>query len=79
MGHAVSVPCACILFRTAALRTHIVKVMFNRLLTLIPALALTLLYGRATGDFENTFAVMALLLGMGIGVQIGRRRARTEG
>ena len=52
--------------------------MFIRLLTLIPALVLTLLYGRITGHFETAFPVMGLLLGMGLGVQIGRRRTHTE-
>jgi hypothetical protein len=50
--------------------------MFIRLLTILPALLLTLLYGRATGDVGNAHAVVALLLGLGIGVQFGRRRAQ---
>jgi hypothetical protein len=50
--------------------------MFIRLLTVVPAIALTLIYGRATGDVGNAHAVLALLLGMGIGVQFGRPRAQ---
>jgi hypothetical protein len=38
---------------------------------------MTLLYGRATGDVGNAHAVVALLIGMGIGVQFAR--PRTEG
>ena len=51
--------------------------MFIRLLPILPALLLTLVYGQATGDVGNAHAVVALLLGMGIGVQFGR--PRTEG
>ena len=56
---------------------RIVIAMFIRLLPILPALLLTLLYGQATGDVGNAHAVVALLLGMGIGVQFGR--PRTEG
>ena len=51
--------------------------MLIRLLPLIPALLLTLLYGRATGDVGNAHAVVALLVGMGVGVQFGRRRTQS--
>ena len=56
----------------------IVKSIVTRLLTLAPALVLTLIYGQATGDIGNAHAVLALLLGMGIGLQLGGRRRRAE-
>jgi hypothetical protein len=50
--------------------------MFIRMLPILPALLLTLLYGRATGDVGSAHAVAALLLGMGIGLQFSRSRAQ---
>lgn len=50
-----------------------------RFLTLAPGLALAALYGRVTGDFANASAVMALLVGMWLGLQVGRGRTRIEG
>ena len=78
MGHAVAPGRVIILPRasSSAIGFRIVTAMFIRLLTVIPALALTLIYGRATGDVGSAYAVIALLLGMGIGVQIGRPRAQ---
>ena len=54
------------------------KSIVTRLLTLAPALVLTLIYGQATGDIGNAHAVLALLLGMGIGLQFGGR-TRAQG
>ena len=50
-----------------------VKTLFIRLLTVAPAVALVLFYGFVTGDIGNSHAVIALLLGMGVGLQVGQR------
>jgi len=53
----------------------------TRFLALTPGLALAAIYGRVTGDIANATAVMALLVGMWFGLQIGRapRAEGTEG
>jgi hypothetical protein len=50
-----------------------VKTLFVRLLTIAPAVALALFYGHVTGDIGNSHAVSALIMGMGLGLQVGRR------
>jgi hypothetical protein len=55
------------------------KTTFTRFLGLAPSLALAAIYGRVTGDVATAASVMALLVGMWFGLQIGRSGARAEG
>jgi hypothetical protein len=62
----------------AAERPTDLKTTFARFLALTPGLALAAIYGRVTGDIANATAVIALLVGMWFGLQIGRGGTRTE-
>jgi hypothetical protein len=76
VGHIAAPVSAAIVRRprqSTFIGSFIVTATLMRLFTIVPALVLTLLYGRATGDVGNSHAVIALLLGMGIGSQVGSR------
>lgn len=54
------------------------RTTFARFVALVPGLALAAIYGRVTGDIANSTSVMALLVGMWFGLQLGRPGGRTE-